>query len=378
MAQPASFKIPSSNKRRASLQEDFRQATSATLRALSGNKELEAVFASNARGKIGNDVFITSPSREMTPQEQALVRGECDQNALREAHHDEALHTRLAPVEMTARQVFDAMEQVRYEALGSQDMGGVRQNLQAAHEQRVSDLNLKFVNAKEEAPLAEVMRYLAREHLSDGAWDVPENAQQIIDLWKPHLAESVYEQLDRLKDNLDDQSAFAEIAGDLLRDLEFEIDQSPDDQPDDDQDAGDENDTDTNNNDVRGEDDGQQDDQPQDSNPDDSQASDQQQAGEQDDVQSEDSSQMQEGDEAPLQPDMTPEYRPPSNDPPPHDYKAFTSKHDEIVEAADLCDAEELTRLRLMLDQQLTSLQSVVAKLANRLQRRLMAKQTRS
>lgn len=378
MAQPASFKIPSSNKRRASLQEDFRQATSATLRALSGNKELEAVFASNARGKIGNDVFITSPSREMTPQEQALVRGECDQNALREAHHDEALHTRLAPVEMTARQVFDAMEQVRYEALGSQDMGGVRQNLQAAHEQRVSDLNLKFVNAKEEAPLAEVMRYLAREHLSDGAWDVPENAQQIIDLWKPHLAESVYEQLDRLKDNLDDQSAFAEIAGDLLRDLEFEIDQSPDDQPYDDQDAGDENDTDTNNNDVRGEDDGQQDDQPQDSNPDDSQASDQQQAGEQDDVQSEDSSQMQEGDEAPLQPDMTPEYRPPSNDPPPHDYKAFTSKHDEIVEAADLCDAEELTRLRLMLDQQLTSLQSVVAKLANRLQRRLMAKQTRS
>ena len=141
MAQPASFKIPSSNKRRASLQEDFRQSTSATLRALSGNKELEAVFASNARGKIGNDVFITSPSREMTPAEQALVRGECDQNALREALHDEKLHTRLAPVEMTARQVFDAMEQVRYEALGSRDMGGVRQNLQAAHEQRVSDLN---------------------------------------------------------------------------------------------------------------------------------------------------------------------------------------------------------------------------------------------
>jgi cobaltochelatase CobT len=378
LAQPASFKIPSSNKRRASLQEDFRQSTSATLRALSGNKELEAVFASNARGKIGNDVFITSPSREMTPAEQALVRGECDQNALREALHDEKLHTRLAPVEMTARQVFDAMEQVRYEALGSRDMGGVRQNLQAAHEQRVSDLNLKFVNAKEEAPLAEVMRYLAREHLSEGDWDVPENAQPVVDLWKPHLSDSVYEQLDRLKANLDDQSAFAEIAGDLLRDLEFEIDQSPDDQPDDDQDAGDENDTDTNSNDVRGEDDGQQDDQPQDSNPDDQQASDQQQAGEQDDVQSDDSSQMQEGDEAPLQPDMTPEYRPPSNDPPPHDYKAFTTKHDEVVEAADLCDGEELTRLRLMLDQQLTSLQSVVAKLANRLQRRLMAKQTRS
>jgi len=378
LAQPASFKIPSSNKRRASLQEDFRQATSATLRAMSGNKELEAVFASNARGKIGNDVFITSPSREMTPAEQALVRGESDQNALREALHDEKLHTRLAPLEMTARQVFDAMEQVRYEALGSKDMGGVRQNLQAAHEQRVSDLNLKFVNAKEEAPLSEVMRYLARQHISEGEWDVPENAQQVIDLWKPHLSDSVFEQLDRLKDNLDDQSAFAEIAGDLLRDLEFEVDQNRDDQPDDDQDAGDENDTDTNSNDVRGEDDGQQDDQPQDSNPDDQQASDQQQAGEQDDVQSEDSSQMQEGDEAPLQPDMTPEYRPPSNDPPPHEYRAFTIKHDEVVEAADLCDGEELTRLRLMLDQQLTSLQSVVAKLANRLQRRLMAKQTRS
>ena len=377
MAQPASFKIPPS-KRRANLQEDFRQATSAALRALSGNKELEAVFASNARGKIGNDVFISSPSREMTPGEQAQVRGECDQNALREAHHDEALHARLAPAEMTARQVFDALEQVRYEALGSKDMGGVRQNLQAAHEQRVSDLNLKYVNAKEEAPLAEVMRYLARQHVSEGEWTVPENAQQIVDLWTPHLNEGVFERLSQLKENLDNQEDFAELMGELLRDLDFEVDQNPDDQQDDDQDSGEENESESNPNDVRGEDEGENDDSPQDSNPDEQQSSDQQQAGDQEDMQADDSSQMQEGDEAPLQPDMTPEYRPPSNENPPHEYKAFTTKHDEVVEAADLCDTEELTRLRLMLDQQLTSLQSVVAKLANRLQRRLMAKQTRS
>ena len=377
MAQPASFKIPPS-KRRANLQEDFRQATSAALRALSGNKELEAVFASNARGKIGNDVFISSPSREMTPGEQAQVRGECDQNALREAHHDEALHARLAPSEMTARQVFDALEQVRYEALGSKDMGGVRQNLQAAHEQRVSDLNLKYVNAKEEAPLAEVMRYLARQHVSEGEWTVPENAQQIVDLWTPHLNEGVFERLGQLKENLDNQEDFAELMGELLRDLDFEVDQNPDDQQDDDQESGEENESESNPNDVRGEDEGENDDSPQDSNPDEQQSSDQQQAGDQEDMQADDSSQMQEGDEAPLQPDMTPEYRPPSNENPPHEYKAFTTKHDEVVEAADLCDNEELTRLRLMLDQQLTSLQSVVAKLANRLQRRLMAKQTRS
>ena len=377
MAQPASFKIPPS-KRRANLQEDFRQATSATLRALSGNRELEAVFASNARGKIGTDVFISSPSREMTSGEQALVRGECDQNALREAHHDEGLHHRMAPVEMTARQVFDAMEQVRYEALGSREMGGVRQNLQAAHEQRVSDLNLKFVNAKEEAPLAEVMRYLAREHISGGEWSVPENAQQVVDLWKPHLSEDVYEQLERLRNSLDDQQAFAEIAGDLLRDLDFDVDQNSDDQPDDEQEAGEDNDVENSANDARGEDDGDDDQQPQDSNPDDQQSADEQQMGDQDEIDSDDSSQMQEGDEAPLQPDMTPEYRPPTNEAPPHEYRAFTTKHDEVVEAPDLCDGEELTRLRLMLDQQLTSMQSVVAKLANRLQRRLMAKQTRS
>ena len=377
MAQPASFKIPPS-KRRANLQEDFRQATSAALRALSGNKELEAVFASNARGKIGTDVFISSPSREMTPGEQALVRGECDQNALREAHHDEGLHARLAPAEMTARQVFDALEQVRYEALGSKDMGGVRQNLQAAHEQRVSDLNLKFVNAKEEAPLAEVMRYLARQQVSDGEWAVPENAQQIVDLWTPHLNDGVFDRLSQLKDNLENQEDFAELMGELLRDLDFEVDQNPDDQQDEDQESGEENESEANPNDVRGEDDGENDDSQQDSNPDDQQSTDQQQAGDQEDMEADDSSQMQEGDEAPLQPDMTPEYRPPSNENPPHEYRPFTTKHDEVVEAADLCDTEELTRLRLMLDQQLTSLQSVVAKLANRLQRRLMAKQTRS
>ena len=59
-------------------------------------------------------------------------------------------------------------------------------------------------------------------------------------------------------------------------------------------------------------------------------------------------------------------------------YRAFTPDFDEVVEAADLCDPDELNRLRLMLDQQLAALQGVIARLANRLQRRLLAKQTRA
>jgi len=63
---------------------------------------------------------------------------------------------------------------------------------------------------------------------------------------------------------------------------------------------------------------------------------------------------------------------------PQFDYKAWTSQYDEVIAATELCDAEELTRLRSYLDQQLVHLQSTVSKLANRLQRRLMAQQNRS
>src|SRR5688500_7002079 len=70
--------------------------------------------------------------------------------------------------------------------------------------------------------------------------------------------------------------------------------------------------------------------------------------------------------------------RPLSDLPPSFDYRIFTTRFDEVVEAAELCDEEELGRLRSYLDQQLTHLQGAVTRLANRLQRRLVAKQSRS
>ena len=301
------------------------------------------------------------------------ARGFADSFALRLRHHDEGSHARGAPSEPLARAVYDAVEQVRYEALGTNNFSGISENLDAAVELRTASDPIARAQDAGEVPIQAALSLMLREKLTGKP--IPQRAQSGVDLVRAGIEERIGGDFESLALSLDDQKAFQSLTLDMLRNLDLIRDR---------QEPG----TD----DEDGEDEDGQDDSEQDGEDDQSEGTDPQtaemagEAGEGEDTGESDTEQssdeeMSDGDAAddgeegmmPVRPN-----RSWTDIPDDFDYKYFTDRFDEEVEAPELCDTDELDRLRAYLDSQLTGLQSIVTKLANRLQRRLMAQQNRS
>ena len=355
--------------------EPFRHALAGATRAIAHDSEVELGFTSDLPGIAGKSVKAPMPGRVLTAREVAEARSFADAAALRLRHHDEKVHRRGAPADETARAVFDAAEQARVEALGARGMAGVRANLAQLTAMRLRTDPLTRARNRDEVPLASAIGLIVRERLTGEA--PPEEAQAGLALVADWIEEKAGGDLDALGLALDDQSAFAGLVGKVLRDLEL-VEGEPESDLDPEQseegEGGDE---------AEGGDDQEPD---QDEGTGEGQAEirgEQEEAGDDQDVsdryedQSADASEGfgDDGEEGavPVRPN-----RPLSDLPPEFDYHVFTQQYDEMVEATALCDEEELGRLRAYLDQQLVHLQSAVTKLANRLQRRLMAQQSRS
>ncbi|HEX2580507.1 MAG TPA: cobaltochelatase subunit CobT [Dongiaceae bacterium] len=346
--------------------EEFRRATSAVMRALSERAEIEATFAPGPPALLGNEARLSLPPRHLPERETTLTRGQADSMALRLRYHNAGLHAREAPQSELARTIFTELEHARLDALGARRFSGVAHNLSALLEEQCRNKGYARVRDRQEACLPDVLRLLARETLTGEK--VPPSAVSMVDLWRSELAPKLEGDLQELRDHLDDQRAFARFAKKLLRDLniDFSTEEQPQENPE-----GSEDKSEAPNPQNRG---GQQEE---------SQQSDAMKAQDADSDAPE-GEQAQEilampsdgGEERPGEsPRQTEHGFERRND---TAYRPFTTQFDEVVEAADLCDSEELTRLRQLLDQQLNALQSVVSKLANRLQRRLLAKQNRS
>lgn len=353
--------------------EPFKRALTAATRAISRDQDVQVSFGPETPGLRGKRARLPVPGRDLPAAEVAQIRGLADAMALKLRHHDDALHSRLLPQGGTARAVFDAMEQARVEAIGANRMAGVAQNLNAALEDRCRSRGYAKVKDRSEAPLADVLGLLARERLTGEA--VPKQAQKMVALWRDWIEEKGGADLDAMLTNMNDQRAFAKMSRKLIKDLELVDDESGD---LDDEDEGEDQDS--------------QGQQPQsESDGSDSEQGEAASSG----MEQADSSDASGGESVEMDAEAGMEEqvagsgeeagkgrRPPVSDMMGHNreaaYKAYTKQYDEVVGADDLCDAEELARLRHHLDQQLSNLQSVVGKLANRLQRRLMAKQSRS
>ncbi|HZH29074.1 MAG TPA: cobaltochelatase subunit CobT [Azospirillaceae bacterium] len=357
--------------------ETFKRATSGCVRAMSAKPEIQVGFTTEAPGLSGPRVRVPVPPRDLNPREVALVRGAADAVALRLRHHDPALHAQRMPTGETARAAFEALEQVRCEALGARSMAGVAANLGAALDERYRRQGFDRVTDREQAPLPEVMRLLVREALTGDA--PPESARPAVEMWRPWVEARVGGKLGNLSALLDDQDGYARAVRRLLQDMDLEVGAEP--EPDEAEGEDDENDSGENQNETSDDQSGggEQD------SADDQMSSQPQSDGADQDAGGEGVEEVEgetadgEGDEEPGAPGRPwrPEYDR-RNDVDPNAYRAFTTKFDEIVDADQLCDADELARLRVLLDQQLQHLQGVIAKLANRLQRRLLAKQQRA
>ncbi len=292
--------------------------------------------------------------------------------ALKRARHDPRVHARLAPEGKQARAVYDAVEQARVEAIGARAMRGVGDNLALMLEDKYAKANLGEVSDKAEAPIEEAVALMVREKLTGRA--APKSGRRMVDLWRDWIDEKAAGDLDGLLEKLDDQQGFARVVRDMLASMEMAEELGDDEQSE----AEDEEQEPQG--DDQGEEGGEEDSGADQSQSEDSEASAEEQETGETEAADASSDEISEDDDADAE---TPGETRRNDDPfagplRDIDYKVFSTAFDETVGAEELCEEEELDRLRAFLDKQLANLSGVVGRLANRLQRRLMAQQNRS
>ncbi|WP_419318575.1 cobaltochelatase subunit CobT [Caulobacter sp. ErkDOM-E] len=357
--------------------EPFKRALAHAARSLAEMPDLEVVFSGDGPVLMGKRAVLPHPPRDLNSKEAARIRGLADQMALRLAHHDTQAHARARPSSPDGQAAFESIEQARLEAIGANAMGGVRANLTAALEARLEKQGLTRTVAtdRQSAPMAEILGLMVRERLTGDA--PPEGAKALVDILRADIEAKAGKDLDRLAAAIDDQATFARVSREILRDLDLGEEMS-DATESSDEDDGEQDQQDQTSDEDPGEGEG---DQSEGSTPQETDTSDREtEAGDEEMVQSEQDGEPEDSDESPEMGDGAKPARPDSGPAQPGEpaYKIFTNSYDEIVPAEDLCDAEELTRLRAYLDQQLSALSSVVSRLANKLQRRLLAQQNRA
>ena len=352
----------------------FKAVLAGTARAISEEPEVELAFTADAPTQSGKHIKVPMPARALPLEQVAEARGVADGFALRLKHHDIALHNRAAPVEAVARAVFDSVETARVEALGSRGYAGITENLERALDVRLRADPITRARNRDEVPLSTALGLMVRERLT--GQESPAIAAPGLALVREWIESKT--DLDALAYALDDQKAFQGLARKMLQELELvEGDQVPE--------ESDEGGSEDEGTDEQQQDEGDEgDDQGEDGQ------GEVEARGEQSEQQNEESDGQEQSDESmddidgepgddgeegmqPVRPN-----RPFADMGGAFDYKPWTTQFDEVIAATELCDADELARLRGYLDQQLVHLQSTVSKLANRLQRRLMAQQSRS
>ena len=357
--------------------EPFKRALAHAARSLAEQPDLEVVFSTEGPALYANRAVLPHPPRDMNAKEAARIRGLADQMALWLSHHDKAAHARFKPAAPDAGEVFEAIEKARVEAIGSNALGGVKANLTAALESSLEKRGLTRPAERTEPPMADILGLMVRERLT--GQPPPDGARALVDAHRADIEARAGKTLDRMAETVDDQAAFARIARVLLRDLDMsdasDEEMSEDRQEGEDQAAengGDDADDDEDND--SGDSEGDSDGAPASESGDQDPNATRQESTDAQDVEAQDSDEeppeMGDG-ERPSRPDAAGVGREPI-------YKVFASAYDEVVTPEALAEVEELTRLRAYLDQQLANLSPVVSRLANRLQRRLLAQQNRA
>jgi cobaltochelatase CobT len=350
--------------------EIFKRATASTLRAIAERDDVTVGFGPEPAGVAGTRVKLPNPARDLPADEAAQLRGAADSLALRLRYHDDAVHSKRVPGNALARAVFEGLEQARVEALGSRRMVGVAANLSAMLDEQYRRQGFERITERTEGTMAEAVRLLTREALTREP--PPPSARRVVDLWRPWLEGKIGKDIAELERAVSDQDSYARATRRLIQDLDLELGELDDSSSDDNQGEGEESESENQSDSGESASAGAQ--PSMDGSPADSADADAEEDGE-----AEADGEMMPGASdddpgRPGRPGTQPRGRPDEN----AVYRAFSVAADEVIDADKLCDSDELGRLRHLLDQQLSHLQSVIARLANRLQRRLLAKQTRA
>jgi cobaltochelatase CobT len=355
--------------------EPFKQAVAGTMRAIAGTSELEVIFSGDRPALAGGSARLPEPARKPSSRDIAITRGLSDSMALRLACHDAKVHQKSMPKGGDARVIFDAVEQARCESVGASRMPGVADNLSVMLDDRYTRQGAMDVSRREDAPLVDALSLIVRERLTGAP--PPPAAAKLVSLWRDWIEQKAGKDLDRLVTRLDNQAAFAGqmrsvlTALDMGEDFGDEPDKTEDPEESDDSGRNEDSETGSDNQEQEGE---------EETAPQETEVTGEEMAAGETEAADSDSFDMEDQDldmEA-EEPGESQRRELPQSNKPVTDYRVYTTRFDEEVSAEDLCDVAELERLRAFLDKQLVNLQSAVARLANRLQRKLMAQQNRS
>lgn len=357
--------------------DPFKKALAEATKVMANDPELSVSFSVDPPGATNETIRLPQISRRMTRDEVLLARGTADALALRHKFHDPSTHNRYVPDGQMARDIYEAMETARIEAVGAEYMPGTASNIDVKITNDALRKGYDQIKEPAEAPLAVAAGYLIR-HLATGR-PLPAGAQNVMELWRGFIEDRAGGTLENLSDMLQDQQSFSKFARKIIDDLGYgdQLGDDPDDFEDDEADDSDGASEEPQEPDSTGSDDDTGEEEAE-ANPEQSQE--QQQDAAQSSVQLDDAADQDMGEETEM-----PEGEAPTEPPAPQPisdadplYEAWSTEHDEEIRAEDLAEPAELERLRAYLDQQLDPLKGAVSRLANKLQRRLQAQQNRS
>ena len=354
---------------------EFQNATAATIKAIAANKlkNREIQFFGNTTRFNSKQITIAKDSNDFDETIVNKTRGESDEISLKLQYHDKTIHSKLKPSSDLAAAIFNLAEDTRIEKIGSKKFFGVKKNLQKLIEKKFetnliappgSDDTTSFVNA---------MHLYLRKKLSDAP--IPQNSKKTMSLWEPWLEKRVGKFISELSENINDQELFGKNINNLLIALKSELgdldDNNNDSDDDSDEEGSDEENSDDQNNTSQGDSEEENEDGIETGVEENTESSSDENEFSDDDIENNDG----EGNEELISKQQNNQNQ---LDNKSNAYKIFTNKYDEIINATDLCDNDELLRLRKTLDKQLENLQGAVARLANKLQRKLQARQNRT
>ncbi len=352
--------------------DPFKKALVEATKTLADDPELKINYTVETPGITKDAVRLPQVSRKMSRQQVLLARGTADAYAMRLKYHDSAIAARFAPQGQMARDLYEAMETARCEAIGIRMMPGIGSNIDARIVVEAKQKGYEAITSIAQAPLPVAAGYLIH-HLATGR-TLPEGAGNVMALWHDYFDSQCGEALAGLEEALGDQERFARLARRIIDDLGYgdQLGEDPEnpekyteEEPEDDSSAELPDSDGSDESDIEEENAGDgklvQDD-------------------EEGTTEAQASDESDESDEniGEIDPNELPRPPAPAHSEASADYNVYRTDFDEETKAEDMAEPQELERLRAYLDQQLEPLKGAVSRLANKLQRRLQAQQNRT
>ena len=348
-------------KKEDNLREQFKQALISTIKVISEEYKSDTNTKKNLSSNNYNFFELDNLSSK---QDYINLRAETDSEALKRKFSNKLVYNKNLPKNNTCRSLYDISEKIRYEILGSKMLKGISKNLKENYINKISLKRKDQLKNKEDVNVSEAFElYMLKNFFKI---DLNPLSEKILNFWEKDFKNSFDKHLNYLNKNLENQELYNSKFSEILKKMEIFEDENQDQEKNNEENQN-ENNTqdDQSENKENSEQETKQQEQDQNGMDADYELSDYKM-----DEQLVDTDSEKESSENIVQKmNMSTLDK---------EYKIFTTEFDEISKAENLETSEEITKLRKSLDQQLISFQDLISKLANKLQRQLLAKQNRA